>query len=176
MVRLIAIGGMSGTGKSTLAQALAARTGARLVRSDVIRKRAAGVAPRTEMPASAYTAAARAAVYRAMMDEIRKLLAAGCSVIADAVWDAAEDRAALEAMAGPAGVGFSGFWLSAPLDQRLRRVAVRSGDASDATEDSVRAQAARRTPPPSGWRAIPAAGEPEGVLETVLAALDQTVR
>ena len=43
--RLIAIGGLSGTGKSTLAAALAPCLGARVLRSDVIRKRLFGVAP-----------------------------------------------------------------------------------------------------------------------------------
>ena len=53
--RLIAIGGLSGTGKSTLAAALAPCLGARVLRSDVIRKRLFGVAPETQLPASAYT-------------------------------------------------------------------------------------------------------------------------
>jgi hypothetical protein len=45
--RLIAIGGLSGSGKSTLAAALASGTGARVLRSDVIRKRLFGVSPET---------------------------------------------------------------------------------------------------------------------------------
>jgi len=52
--RLIAIGGLSGSGKSTLAAALAPAIGARVLRSDVIRKRLFGVAPETPLPASAY--------------------------------------------------------------------------------------------------------------------------
>src|SRR6185436_15107442 len=42
---LIAIGGLSGTGKSTLARALATRLGWRLLSSDVVRKELAGLAP-----------------------------------------------------------------------------------------------------------------------------------
>ena len=53
--RLVAIGGLSGTGKSTLAAALAPSLGARVLRSDVIRKRLFDVAPETRLPASAYT-------------------------------------------------------------------------------------------------------------------------
>jgi hypothetical protein len=52
--RLVAIGGLSGSGKSTLAAALAPEIGARVLRSDVIRKRLFGVAPETRLPASAY--------------------------------------------------------------------------------------------------------------------------
>ena len=52
--RLVAIGGLSGTGKSTLAAALAPSLEARVLRSDVIRKRLFGFAPETRLPASAY--------------------------------------------------------------------------------------------------------------------------
>src|SRR6266436_804506 len=52
--RLVAIGGLSGTGKSTLAAALAPSFGARVLRSDVIRKQLFGVALETRLPASAY--------------------------------------------------------------------------------------------------------------------------
>ena len=52
--RLIAIGGLSGAGKSTIAQALAptfgTRPGARVLRSDVIRKRLWGVMPESRLP------------------------------------------------------------------------------------------------------------------------------
>ena len=56
--RLIAIGGLSGTGKSAVARAIApsvgAFPGAVHVRSDVERKRLFGVAPRERLPARAY--------------------------------------------------------------------------------------------------------------------------
>src|SRR3546814_18172824 len=58
--RLIAIGGLSGTGKSTLARTLGDAVGrppgARILRSDVLRKRLAGVLPHTPLPSSGYTA------------------------------------------------------------------------------------------------------------------------
>ena len=53
--RLIAIGGLSGTGKSTLAAALAPSLGARVLRSDVVRKQLFKVPPETRLPTSAYT-------------------------------------------------------------------------------------------------------------------------
>src|SRR6267143_6866369 len=52
--RLVAMGGLSGTGKSTLAAALAPRLGARVLRSDVIRKQLFGVGLETKLPAGAY--------------------------------------------------------------------------------------------------------------------------
>ena len=61
--RLVAIGGLSGSGKSTLAAALAPSLGARVLRSDVIRKHLFGVAPETRLPASAYTSEVSRRVY-----------------------------------------------------------------------------------------------------------------
>src|SRR5690606_6736132 len=67
--RLVAIGGLSGTGKSTLAHGLAPElrgpVGARVLRSDVLRKRLAGVPPETRLPASAYSRESAAQVYAA---------------------------------------------------------------------------------------------------------------
>ncbi|MFQ3623013.1 MAG: AAA family ATPase, partial [Acetobacteraceae bacterium] len=67
---LVAIGGVQGTGKSTLARALApalgAAPGALVLRSDEIRKRLAGAAPEERLPPDAYTAAASRHVYAAL--------------------------------------------------------------------------------------------------------------
>src|SRR5690606_31521462 len=56
--RLLAIGGLSGTGKTTVAEALAPRIGAppgaRIVESDRIRKAMHGVPPETRLPTKAY--------------------------------------------------------------------------------------------------------------------------
>jgi hypothetical protein len=58
--RLLAIGGLSGTGKSTLARSIGGgigrAPGARILRSDVLRKRLAGVTPETRLDGSAYSA------------------------------------------------------------------------------------------------------------------------
>ena len=67
--RLVAIGGLSGSGKSTLAAALAPEIGARVLRSDVIRKRLFGVAPETRLPASAYAPEVSRRVYEALRDK-----------------------------------------------------------------------------------------------------------
>ena len=64
--RLVAIGGLSGTGKSALAAGLAPSLGARVLRSDVIRKRLFGVAPETRLPASAYAPQVSRRVYRTL--------------------------------------------------------------------------------------------------------------
>src|SRR3546814_1030540 len=84
---LIAIGGLSGTGKSTLARTLGDAVGrppgARILRSDVLRKRLAGVFAETPLPASGYTAEASRATYMALDGLAWAALATGQGVIAD---------------------------------------------------------------------------------------------
>ena len=121
--RMVAIGGLSGTGKSTLAAALAPSLGARVLRSDVIRKRLFDVAPETRLPASAYTPQVSRRVYRMLRRKAADVLAAGYSVIIDAVSLKPEERRSLRAVAETAGVPFAGLWLAAPattMDRRLR--------------------------------------------------------
>ena len=161
--RLIAIGGVSGTGKSTLARGLApavgAVPGALLVRSDEIRKRQAGVPMLSPLATEGYTAEASAQVYAAAGDSACQGVAAGHSVIVDAVFASATERDAIEAVARRAGVPFIGIWLDAPAAVCIERVESRQGDASDAGADVVRAQVVRD----SGvvqWRRVNAAGPP----------------
>jgi aminoglycoside phosphotransferase family enzyme/predicted kinase len=133
---LIAVGGLSGTGKSTLARALAPdlgrAPGAIHLRTDEIRKRQAGVSLDAHLAPAAYTAERTARVYAMMEDLASAALHAGQAVIADAVFAREDERQAIEAVAAKAGVPFIGLWLEAPtpaLETRLQR---RTGDASDA--------------------------------------------
>lgn len=134
--RLVAIGGLSGVGKSTLAQALAAdfppAPGARVIRSDVLRKRLFGVAPETKLPASAYDAATNERVYGALDEEAAASLGAGYTAIVDAVFLRAPERQRIAALARDCGVPFAGLWLQAPADLLAARLTTRRSDASDA--------------------------------------------
>lgn len=133
---LVAVGGLSGTGKSTLARALSPAIGrapgAIHLRTDEIRKRLAGISADTRLPAAAYTAAKSAEVYGAMDDLARICLAAGQAVVVDAVFARDHERDAVEAIATKAHVPFHGFWLEAPTSTLEARLAGRIGDASDA--------------------------------------------
>ena len=157
--RLVACG-QSGTGKSTLAYAfsplLGRAPGARVLRSDVLRKRMFGVAPETRLRPEGYTAEAHAMTYSALAASARACLAAGQAVIADAVFADAAERAEIAAAADAAGAEFRGVWLVAPAATLLHRVAGRSGDASDATEAVVHAQLTRPAAAPTDWAAIDA--------------------
>ncbi|RYJ03168.1 MAG: hypothetical protein EON47_05030, partial [Acetobacteraceae bacterium] len=157
--RLVAVGGLQGTGKTRLARALAPALGpapgALVLRSDEIRKRQAGVAPESPLPAAAYTAAASAAVFAELAATAAAVLRAGHAVVADAVFLRPAERAAIAA----AGEPFTGFWLQAPLAVLEKRIAARRGDASDA-DAAVLAAAAARDPGPIAWTVLDAAADP----------------
>ncbi|MGY6709761.1 MAG: bifunctional aminoglycoside phosphotransferase/ATP-binding protein [Rhizobiaceae bacterium] len=142
--QLTAIGGFSGSGKSTMAAAIAhgvgAPPGARVLCSDRIRKRLFGVDPETRLPQEAYHPDVSAKVYALQRDEAARVLAGGQSVIADAVFGRPEERAAIEAVARKLGAPFRGIWLEAPEPTLVDRIAHRRGDPSDATADVLRAQ------------------------------------
>ncbi|NIJ20880.1 hypothetical protein FHS95_002572 [Sphingomonas naasensis] len=153
--RLVVIGGRSGTGKSTLARLLGARIGrapgARVLRSDVFRKRLAGLAPETRLPPAHYTRHSDEATYEALFESAYDHLACGSSVILDAVFLSRSERDVAEAIAFRADVPFTGIWLEAPERDLIARVSARSGDASDATAEVVREQARLAVGELAGW-------------------------
>ncbi|MBW4091245.1 MAG: AAA family ATPase [Proteobacteria bacterium] len=146
---VVAIGGLQGTGKSTLARALAPglgrAPGALVLRSDEIRKRLHGVAPETPLPAAAYAEPVSRLVFRTLAAAARAAAAAGQAVIADATFLDPADRRALARAA--VRVPFVGLWLDAPLPVLEARLAARRGDASDATVAVLRASAGQHRPP-----------------------------
>src|SRR5579885_1446540 len=101
--RLVAVGGLSGSGKSTIAQALAPdlppAPGARVLRSDVLRKTLLDVPPEARLPAAAYSHAMNKQIYVALNQTAARILAAGRSVILDATFIDPKDRAAAEQVA-----------------------------------------------------------------------------
>lgn len=170
--RLIAVGGLSGTGKTalcaSLAENLGAAPGALVLRSDVERKRLAGVPPEMPLARSHYTPDASRAVYASLHARASSALAAGHSVVVDAVYANPAERAAVAAAAN--GVRFDGLWLECPEEIRLARVAGRSDDASDADRDIVREQSARGCTV-GEWQNIDASRMPSDTLDAARAWL-----
>lgn len=142
--RLMAIGGLSGSGKTTralqLAPGIGRAPGAVVVRSDVERKRLAGIALEDRMPAGSYTPDASAKVYAVQRERAEQALRAGHSVVLDAVFDKPAERHSAEALAQKLGVPFDGLWLDVPKEVAQARVTNRKGDASDATAAVVERQ------------------------------------
>ena len=172
--RLVAIGGLSGSGKSTLAARLApelgVRPGARVLRSDVLRKRHFGVMPETPLPEAAYRTAVTRRVYAELRARAAAALGSGYCVILDAVALGARERRAFAAVAEAAGVPLCGLWLGAPPSAMAARIAARRDDASDASTAILDRQL-RQDPGPLDWIRIDAGGGTEAALAAARLAL-----
>lgn len=159
--RLVCVGGLSGSGKSTLAQALApslhSGAGAVLLRSDVERKVAAGVAATVRLSPDAYTPDASRSNHDRLARRARAALLAGRSAVVDAVFLAAAERRAIETVARELGVPFDGLWLEASPATLEARLADRTGDASDADAVVMRRQLGMHEPP-DDWTRVDAGG------------------
>lgn len=166
--RLIAIGGLSGTGKTSVARALAVRIarcpGAVHLRTDVERKQMFGVDETARLPRETYTRDASDAVYERVLHKATVALRAGHSVITDAVFLDEGERTAIEKVAEDTGASFAGVWLEAQYAVLIDRVSARQGDASDATADVVRQQL-RRQAQPANWHRINADGSLEDTVK-----------
>jgi aminoglycoside phosphotransferase family enzyme/predicted kinase len=101
--RLIVVCGLTGSGKSVLAEAVSRVLGARVFEADATRKRLAGLAPTDPrddaLDDGLYTPAMNARVYTALLEGAAGELAAGRSVILDATYRRRADREAAAALA-----------------------------------------------------------------------------
>ena len=143
---VIAVGGLSGSGKSTVARALAPRLapapGAIVLRSDVIRKALLGVADTERLGPAGYAPEVSQRVCDTVVRRAESVARAGFSVVADATFTKPAGRVAIADAAGRAGCPFAGFWLEADADTLVARVDARTGDPSDADGAVVRRQLA----------------------------------
>jgi len=173
--RLVAIGGLSGAGKSALAGGLTPdlgrAPGALWLRSDVERKAMFGVAEAARLPDNAYAPEVSRETYRRIDEKARLALIAGQSALLDATFATASEREAASKIAAETVVAFDGLFLDAPLDTRLARIAGRGPDASDADARVARRQ---RADPlrEREWEVIDASG---GLAETIALARERLV-
>lgn len=169
--RLIAVGGLQGTGKSTLARGLAPALGpgpgALLLRSDELRKRRFGLAPEEPLPPEAYTEAVSAATHEELFMIADAALRQGHAVALDAMFLDPRHRLKAAEIAARVGVPFQGFWLEAPMEVLKSRIMARRGDASDATI-AVLERAAQADLGQINWLRLDAAGDTRAAARKAL--------
>ncbi len=138
-VQLVLVGGLPGTGKTTLATGLADRLACSLLRSDEVRKELVGLGPLDHRPSAygeaLYAAPMKERTYRAIFDTARRHLELGDSVVVDASFSDARWRAVAREVAADCSADLTELLCmlsGAVAQQRLLARARRGGDASDA--------------------------------------------
>jgi aminoglycoside phosphotransferase family enzyme/predicted kinase len=175
---VIAVGGLPGTGKSTLAAALGNALAVPVVSSDVTRKRMAGLAPDARGPVDLYTDANRDRVYAEVLRRGGLAVAAGRGVVLDATFAMRRWRAGAVTLArgGSAPCVFIEVVCADPAVLRAR-LAGRRGkpSVSDATDAELEALARRHERPGASEglavMRVDGGGTPEAALESALGGL-----
>jgi hypothetical protein len=169
-VPLVLVGGLPGTGKTTVARGLADRLGWSVLRSDEIRKDLLGVAHTTRLAGDfgegAYDDATTATVYGEMLRRASRLLSMGEPVVLDASWtDRRRRDEAAEVAAGATSPLVAVRCEAPPTITHARLIERAAGelDASDASPAIAGAMAARADPWPSSIR-IDTRLDPEGAV------------
>jgi predicted kinase len=132
---LVLVGGLPGTGKSTLANALGERAGFRVIRSDVVRKELAGARREeclTGFGQGIYNVEWTKRTYAECLRRAEELLFHGERVLLDANFREESQRQAFLNSGTRWGVPTSFLLCQTQPDLVRTRLAKRSGDASDA--------------------------------------------
>jgi predicted kinase len=147
---LIITCGLAGTGKSTVAQSIAERTGFTVISSDMVRKESAGLAPQEHryeaFGKGIYSADVTERTYADLLERARPLIMAGRSVILDASFIRRSHRKAATRLAKDTGAQFACVLLDAPAEavrSRLKRRVARGAGPSDARWETYVAQKRR---------------------------------
>jgi aminoglycoside phosphotransferase family enzyme/predicted kinase len=181
--RLLITCGLSGTGKSVVARALAGRDDLVILASDVVRKQLAGLDPATHQrrgyQAGIYSPAATRRTYRELLRRGRQLLLAGRSVVLDATFSRREWRTRAATLADQVGALFLCVECRAAEVEVCRRIAERARDpraTSDAGWETYLAQRATFEPVDelSEWQHIvlDTVGAPDAVAATAIREID----
>ena len=147
-VGLILIGGLPGTGKTSLAQGIGERSGAVVLSSDEVRRELdeplTGPAPGVDE--GRYEPAARLAVYDEMLARAGALLRRGERVVLDASWADGSVRRRARDLAEATSSDLHELCCAVPTAVAEARIAARRSDgtnASEATVDVARSMATR---------------------------------
>jgi uncharacterized protein len=171
---LVAVGGLSGTGKTLAARALAPfllpSPGAVMLRTDLLRKQFFNVKETERLPESAYRPEVTGKIYETLAQRASMVLAQGYSVVLDAVFAREAERRAITALARKMNFRFFGLFLTVDFATRRQRVAHRQADASDATPEIAELQE-KYDLGSIDWATIDASGTPEETLQRCHAQL-----
>ncbi len=180
--RLVAVGGVIGTGKSTLARSLAAQLGAGWLRTDEIRLTEFAQARRARQRFGEGLYARRVSdlVYERLIQRAERLIRQGHSVVCDGTFSKAAGRQALRRLAARCGASFHFFECTVPRPVALRRIAKRYAAGSDISEarpehyDRIkRGFEPVRGWPASAWTRLSDNRAPAQTLAAALAALQR---
>lgn len=176
-IRLVVVGGLPGTGKSTVATGLAERAGMILLRSDEVRKELAGInageragAPYRE---GIYGPEHTVRTYDALLQRASTALGLGESVVIDASWTDQRWRKRAAELAAATSSELVELRCDVPADEAARRIVARTdagNDVSDATPEVAAAMASATDPWPSATT-VDTSGSPDAALSAALAAV-----
>jgi uncharacterized protein len=151
-VTLVMVGGPPGTGKSTMAGAIADQLGFTLLSSDRVRTELAGISPAQHGPVGygtgIYTESWTERTYAEMVGRAADLLSLGESVILDATWRSAQHRQAAAEAADRTAADLVQLRCTTPSQLAASRVASRAAGVSDATPEIAVRLAAEEAPWP----------------------------
>lgn len=177
--RLIAVGGLIGSGKSSVAEALGERLAAPVIGSDETRKRLLGVAPVTPLHDQPwqgnYSSEVSERVYSALLARARVVLESGRSVVLDASFGQRARREAARQVARASGAAFAFVECRASegvsrarLEARARGPSVSDGRSEIYAELARRHEPVTELPPPEH-----VAIDTNGTLEGSVAQLER---
>jgi aminoglycoside phosphotransferase family enzyme/predicted kinase len=135
---VIVVGGLSGTGKSTLARVLGEQLGIELLRTDTIRRELFGQQANQGINTGIYQPGLRAQVYDQLMRRAEQRLRKGLSVILDATFQRGESVAAAYQLAKRCAATFLALQCICPPEiaqERIGRRLAEGHDPSQATTD-----------------------------------------
>jgi predicted kinase len=182
-VRMVLVGGLPGTGKSTLAGGLAAATGWTVLRSDQIRQSLSEPGAVQAPPSQAgvpghlmgrYSPSVTAEVYQQLLRQAEQALGLGESVILDASWIDADWRDAAREVADRTSSDLVPLCCEASpeeADTRISRRLAEQADVSEATPEVRRAMSGLMDPWPGSDVIDTSVATPEQAVERALGAV-----
>lgn len=184
---LVVVVGLSGSGKSTVAKALHARTGFTHLNSDVIRKQLAGV-PLTSRggandEAGLYGSEQSARTYAQLYALTAQELEAGHGVIVDATFQHRAERDAIRRVAAGSKAPIVFVECACDVPEVIRRLRARQAADSDPSDADENVYARQRLEYESfeadeqaQWLGVDTAGEPGAVTAAIEAELRRRFR